>query len=123
MRSTKGSKRVVYLISILFLTACAEVLEKSLSDKEILVTAPVNNLVSSDSIQTFYWEKLPDAKSYQLQIVSPRFDSIATFITDTSVQNSLFLFHLPSGNFQWRVRGKNQNTSTPFSDPRDLFIK
>jgi hypothetical protein len=123
MRSTKEPKRVVYLISILFLTACAEVLEKSLHDKTILVTAPVNNLISSDSIQTFYWEKLSDATSYQLQIVSPRFDSIATFIIDTSVQNNLFPFHLSSGNYQWRVRGNNQNSSTSFSDPRDLFIK
>ncbi len=104
------------------MNACAEVLEKSINNETIIVSAPVNNLISTDSIQTFYWEKVNGATSYELQIVSPIFDSIKTFVTDTTVQTNLFLFSLSSGQYQWRVSAKNLNSATPFSEPRNLTI-
>lgn len=123
MRQTKILPRITSIILLTVLAACAEVIEKSLTNEVLVVSAPVNNLISRDSLQTFHWDILPDAKSYQLQIVSPKFDSIATFITDTNVSTNLFLLHLGAGSYQWRVRATNLSSSTKYSEVRDLTIK
>jgi hypothetical protein len=115
-----------FLVAIFFLTllsSCAEVLEKPLTNDQLTVSAPVDNLVTADSLQTFHWEPLEGASSYQLQIVSPKFDSIVKFVADTSMSINFFPFALKTGQYQWRVRAKNQNTMTQFSAPRNLTIQ
>jgi hypothetical protein len=113
---------VIFVCCLCILTSCAEVIEKSIANKTIIVNSPVNNLISTDSLQTFHWDQLEGATSYQLQIVSPDFDSIARFIADTTIQINFFFFPLNPGKYQWRVSAFNQNTATPFSDPRNLFV-
>jgi hypothetical protein len=104
-------------------SSCEETLEKSLTGKKVILQAPVNNLSTTDTQQTFYWQKSDGALTYQLQIVSPRFDSIVKFVVDTPLTGTMFHTTLGKGNYQWKVRGKNNSTVSDFSDAWHMTIQ
>jgi len=121
----KGTSRIVSILIIIcgINYSCEEVLEPSLESKKVISLAPVDNLISVNASQTFYWETLQGATKYQLQIVSPRFDSIVQLISDTSILINQFTFSLAKGNYQWRVRAINNSTSSNYSDIRKMTIQ
>jgi hypothetical protein len=113
---------VSILLLVLFLAACDEVLETVLTGKKVTLLAPVNNLNTTDTLQTFYWENLDGAVLYQLQIVSPRFDSITRLIMDTTIGRNTFSIDLDTGTYQWRVKALNFSTESGNSDTWNLKI-
>lgn len=115
-------KKYFILLSILFLIACEEVLEISLAGKKTVLLSPVNNLNTVDTLQTFYWQKLNGAVRYQLQIVSPKFDSIVRLIRDTIILQNTFTKDMDTGTYQWRVKAINNGSESDFSDPWNLKI-
>ena len=110
------------LVAILF-SSCEEILEKPLTDTQVVLLSPANNGVFKDSIQLFYWEKLEDSAQYQLQVVSPSFDSIVRLQVDTIVDYNKISLLLNKGKYQWRVRAVNSNTTGKFSNTWSLVIK
>jgi hypothetical protein len=103
-------------------THCKEVFEKSLDKTNVVLSAPVDNLVSDSAAQTFYWQPIDSGINYELQIVSPRFDSIVRFLADTTMLTTVFPFSLTAGQYQWRVRAFNSSSTTVFCVPRSLTI-
>ena len=116
-------KLIAVLMAVTFATACYEALEPSMENVEVVLVAPVNNLVTTDSVHTFFWEEVERATEYELQIVSPRFDSIARFVMDTVVTKNQFTAELDKGVHEWRVRAMNNSTVSPFSAVRRLTIQ
>lgn len=112
----------VFFFLSLILPGCDEALEKDLSKEQVTLLAPVNNLVSGDSSQTFAWQSLEDANAYELQIVSPRFDSIVQFVADTTVKTTFFQFSLQPGSYQWRVRAQNAGSSSLYSVSWNMLL-
>lgn len=105
------------LVNIL---GCEPFLERSISNKQIVLNAPQD----SDSITgqvNFWWNELEFAPKYRLQIVSPNFTAPSLFLLDTVVSSYSYQTSLPSGIYQWRVRGENGNSETPYST-RTLYI-
>jgi hypothetical protein len=113
---------VVFVSSLSILTGCETAFEPDLRDKQVTLISPVNNISTTDTIQTFYWEILDGATEYQLQIVSPRFDSVARLIEDTITGKNTFLIDLDTNNYQWRVRAINSSTFSDYSEIRKLHI-
>jgi len=110
------------MVALMF-AACEEALERSLTNAEVQLVAPVNNLVTQDSVHTFFWEELEGATQFELQIVSPGFDSIARFVVDTTLTRNRFTMELDSGEHEWRVRARNNSTVSPYSAPRRLTVE
>ena len=81
---------LLILLATLTFQSCEETLEISLTDKKVTPLAPADNITTSNSSQTFYWETIDGAAEYQLQVVSPKFDSIAQLITDTIINKNQF---------------------------------
>jgi hypothetical protein len=119
----KKSKWLVLLGVAFILNSCEEVLERSLVDKKVTLQAPVNNLTTTDTAHNFYWEEMEGAMGYQLQIVSPRFDSIVKMVTDTAVTGNQLHLGLNKGAYQWRVRATNNSTTSGYSDAWNLTIQ
>jgi hypothetical protein len=117
-----SSKITKFILPALLFAGCAEIIEKSLTNEQVMLSAPANNVASSDSLQTFYWQKLDGATSYQLQVVSPNFDSIVKLIADTTVNTNMFPISLDTGQYQWKVRAFNASSTTLFSGPWTLTI-
>ena len=109
--------------AILLLCGCEEALETSLVDKKVVLLAPANNLVTTNTEQTFYWETVNGATKYQLTVVTPNFASIAKLVADTLVTKNNFAMTLTPGVYQWRVRAVNNSTQSAYSDEWKFTIQ
>lgn len=91
------------------LIGCAKWVNVDISNETVEILSPINHLKDSIQNKTFWWKELNGANRYQVQIVSPNFDSIVTKIHDiTDSSTSLDLTLLP-GEYQWRIRGINDD--------------
>lgn len=106
-----------------FLNSCDEQLDRDLSKVNVTLLSPANKIITSDTLQTFYWEAVDSLVTYQIQIVSPQFDSIAKLIVDTVISKNQLKLNLNPGLYQWRVRVLNNTSSGPFSQAWKLTIQ
>jgi hypothetical protein len=110
-------------IFLLLMAACEDGATPELKNQQVKLLAPANNVISSDSVQTFYWEELGDSLRYQLQIVSPGFDSIVRLEADTILRRNRLTLKLRSDTYQWRVRAMNSVANSKFSEVFRLIIR
>jgi hypothetical protein len=101
---------------------CKEVFERTLDKDTVVLAAPGNNVSSMSASQTFFWEPVDSGVNYELQIVSPRFDSIVRLAADTFIQRNILTLTLDTAIYQWRVRAFNSSSTTPFSTPWTFTI-
>jgi hypothetical protein len=109
----------IFSISIL---SCEEVFEPNLNSEKINLLTPSDSAISNNSSVVFSWDQKNGSPSYEIQVVRPRFDSNYQVLIDTTVRQSFYLGTLDSGVCQWRVRGFNSSSTTPFSLPRSLSV-
>ncbi|MEM8908240.1 MAG: hypothetical protein AAGD05_10380 [Bacteroidota bacterium] len=103
--------------------ACSDVLLEDISDDQVTLLAPANNVVSNTQTQTFWWEALEDADRYILQIVSPSFDSIVQLVAEVEItEGQTHEMVLNDGVYQWAVIGSNGPTQT-MRNPYNLTIE
>lgn len=109
-------KRSVLLFILLagFFSACTEIFEEDISDKQIEILAPADNLVTTQISLQFWWDEIEDANGYQIQIVSPNFDNVLDLVEDSIVTGDQFVKQFSPGNYEWRIRGVNSETETDF---------
>ena len=112
-----------FLVSGLALSACEEALEKPIDNDQVILRAPGDGVVVNAGNQIFYWDTLMAAKKYELEIVTPSFDAMALLIVDTTIAKNQLSFSLPVGHYQWRVRAKNNSTTSRYSATRKLIIQ
>lgn len=106
MRTTH--KILCSLFGMLLLATCADIQEVDLSDKTVALRAPLNALISDVQVHTFWWETLDDAAYYQIQIVSPSFDSIVQLVEEVTItDDNSYQTTLVNGTYQWTVIGYN----------------
>lgn len=112
---------LICVFSIIFLNSCSDVIEKDLGNSAVTILAPANNAINPNYVQTFWWEYVEGASSYQLQIVKPRFDSVLVLVLDTIIQSNKFTISMLPGNYQWRIKALNGSSETQYIT-RDLII-
>jgi len=117
------ARLIISIVAFIFCSGCETALETDLTDKKPTLLAPANNLITTDSLNTFYWETIDGANNYQLQIVSPQFDSIARLATDTIINRNQFVMKLAPNIYEWRVRAMNSSTHSKYSDTFHLIIQ
>src|SRR5882724_4390572 len=108
----RNKRFIATILILLVVSSCEEALETSLTNNKVVLLAPANNLVTTSTLQSFHWNEMQGANTYELQIVSPGFDSIAKFIVDTTVAGFMYNTTLDQGVYQWRVRAKNNSTTS-----------
>lgn len=124
---TKFIPIIAFMALSISLFSCQDVLESDLSKENIIVIAPSDSARSEDDeAQTFKWDELRDddeidLTGYNLQIVTPSFDAAERLILDSTITGSNYTISLEAGTYQWRVRGENDNTETPYVT-RTLFV-
>lgn len=112
----------VYIFGMLSFYSCEEAFDVDISDKKPTLVSPVNYYSGTDSVPVFYWDSLPSAKTYTIQVVTPRFDSVVKIIKDSTISKNAVSFKLKPGNYEWRIKGNNSNSSSLFSDKWKLTI-
>jgi hypothetical protein len=111
----------IFCVLILFAGSCSDVFEKSIANQTVTLIAPGNKDTSSSYSQTFYWNAVPNALKYEVQIVSPDFVNIKTYI-DTTVTSTRFSYTLSPGRWVWHVRALNGSSQTNYSVSDTLII-
>jgi len=89
--------------------------KNSLASKTIEIIAPEDNLVTTDSLQLFWWEQLNGASNYKLQIIEGSFEIPKQLVKDTLIEDNKLTVELFNGDFQWRVQAHGENDSTDFT--------
>jgi hypothetical protein len=114
--SKKVNRSLIYLplVCLSLLVACKSIIEEDLTEKKIIVNSPSSG-ASTTYNQLFWWEKVEGAITYQLQVATPRFDSLQQLKLDTIVKTNKITFTLPSGKYEWRVRAVNGSYETPYN--------
>lgn len=108
---------------LIILSGCDQVFERNIENEKPVLEFPADGTVTSDSAQTFYWRPLTGALRYEIQIVSPRFDSFPRLIADTIAEHNQVLLHLSRNIYQWRVRAFNNSSTSDYSDTFTLRIQ
>ncbi len=109
--------------TLLLATSCKEILEKDLTKVSVKMVSPIDGVVSDSATQAFYWEPIDSNISYELQVVSPRFDSAVRLVVDTNIKINVLQLTLPAAQYQWRVRAYNSSSTTQFTTPWNLTIQ
>lgn len=102
-------------IVLMIFSACEKVFEENIDkDKVIILTPADSSSVSSQTI-TFWWNEIEGATEYELQVVSPNFDSINALLLDTLLSKNKFVFNFAPGKYQCRVRALNSAYATNYT--------
>lgn len=64
---------------------------------------------------TFWWDEVPGAERYQLQVVSPGFSQTTGLLINEWLTGTTKTTELLPGTYQWRVKGANSQYSTGYS--------
>ena len=109
------------LCSVVMWTGCEDVLVDDLEGKQLLLVAPGDSVTVVQSNIQFVWETLEDAVTYNLQVVSPTFSGIQSYVLDSVVTGNKLAVLLQPGKYSWRVIASNQ-ASEAISEVRYLEV-
>jgi hypothetical protein len=94
---------------------CDDILEINISDDQVALQVPAEGTSASAGNITFWWNELKGARSYQLLIVSPDYQTPKTLLLDSTVITNQFSIELPVGKYQWCVKGTNEGYQTEYN--------
>lgn len=117
------SRNFSVFMLVIFCFGCETAFERSLVDQQPKLIAPGNFYVTSEGEQYFYWSPSQGVLSYELQVVTPKFDSIQRLVIDTLSGFNTLKLTLDTGKYQWRVRAFNYSSKSKYSDTFSIIIK
>jgi len=100
------------LLFTVLVCSCSVFTVKDITKSPVILYSPVDGIKTYTQTQTFWWSPVDEADGYNLLIVSPRFDSIASLIADTNVVGNKFMLTLAPGKYEWSVSAYNSGYST-----------
>ncbi|MBI5542198.1 MAG: hypothetical protein HY951_19230 [Bacteroidia bacterium] len=103
------------VLPVIFITGCEDIIEEDLNGKTITIISPANNYHTTTLSQTFWWNEVVGATSYNLQIVDSSFVTINRLVVDTDITSNKFAYTLYPGTFQWRIKAINGNSETVYT--------
>lgn len=120
-------KPFLYLFFILFssimaISSCNDIIEPSISKKQVILEVPADQYQSSSYTINFWWDEVENALSYHLQVVTPNFISPGNLVLDTIVTKKKISFTLSPGNYQWRVMAENGSSGTVYTAPKNFSV-
>lgn len=108
-----GNTLVGMIVAVATL-ACSDFLIPSIQQSGISVLAPLDSARLYTAQALFWWDPVPGANVYQVQIVKPSFKRIEELIADTLVKSNKMTVDLEPGQYQWRIRAVDDDDHTDF---------
>jgi hypothetical protein len=112
---SKSFKSFLIALPVISIASCSLIFETDISDDEVYINAPVDSLNTTNNFITFWWDYVPEAEKYNLQIVSPSWNSINTLIVDTNLTENKFSISISPGEYDWGVSAYNNSSSTGYT--------
>ncbi len=113
---------ILLLLSLILLNSCRDVFERDISNETVQLLTPNDNYITENTNINFQWKQVEEATHYQIQIVSPKFDTVYTHYFDTTVSSLQLIHTLDPGKYQWKVKARNNAYQTNFSSVYNLNI-
>jgi hypothetical protein len=108
-------KKIYYTLILACLFSCEAVFVEDISNDSVVLLAPLDNSQLNVGNNTFSWELINDAETYQIQIAIPNFENANQIVLDSIVLDNNLLQSLDAGTYQWRVKASNSEYETQFS--------
>ncbi len=102
--------------------SCTAIIEPSIKNSQEKLEAPFNGYQTSTYSVGFWWDEVPNAINYRLQIVTQNFQSPGSLILDSLISGTKFNLSLTPGTYQWRVSAQNGSSNTAFTSPNSFTI-
>ncbi|NVK03783.1 MAG: hypothetical protein HWD92_03125 [Flavobacteriia bacterium] len=100
-------KQIYFLIaSALLMCSCDDIFENEIQGT-VEPILPKEGQVFQTLNVDFWWENLPGAQSYRIQLVKPNFTVPVSVVFDQVLDTNYFSYSLSPGNYQYRIKGKN----------------
>jgi hypothetical protein len=106
--------KLILLSLALICKACSILMEEELTQKQVSIIMPLNEMISSSEVQTFWWLPVEGATEYKIQIVLSGFEQPVKFISDTAIAVTKYEITLDPGRYEWRIRASNSFSSTSY---------
>lgn len=86
-----------------------------ISQNNVALRSPNTPVPLTIASVTFWWDEVPGAERYQLQVVSPGFSQTTNLLINEWLTGTTKTVELLPGTYQWRVKGANSQYSTAYS--------
>lgn len=81
----------------------------NIEHESIILRSPADSLRIKSQTVTFWWDKIENATTYELIIVSPGFENVEKLKLQIQTSSNQYQYLLDSGTYQWSVQAINQN--------------
>src|SRR5690606_37318829 len=109
----KTGIRFLYLLMVITLVGCEDILEEDISGDMVQLIFPLEGAEVANNVVNFQWISLRGADSYRIQI----YNSGQGLVLDAVTEGANFVYPLNSGEYQWRIKGKNFAYQTEYTFP------
>lgn len=95
-----------------------------LSNQQVVLTSPDNNVYKNSTDLTIKWQKLAAATSYYVEVINTT-TSESVYKSESTTETSVTLNSTnltKDANYQWKVRGINSTSQTAQFSSRNFFI-
>ncbi len=107
--------KIFLVIFVVFFAACEAIFLENITNDIVVVVAPKDNVQVEEGAVNFIWENILDASSYHLQIAKPTFNQASQIILDTTITKNSFTHTMKIGEYEWRVKAKNEEYETGYT--------
>jgi hypothetical protein len=105
----------IFFLLLLSFWACEEIEQDELDKRKVVLTAPTDQLITTNLSHTFLWEEVEKAEGYVLQIAQPSFKEIQQFVLNVDLPETTYDYTLAPGIYEWRVKAYNNISETDFT--------
>lgn len=92
---------------LFFFVSCDDFLVEDISDNQVEILAPKDNVIVNSNKLTLVWEALDGAESYHVIVVSPSFSEVLYYACDSVTEDYKVEVSLPNGAYEWSVQASN----------------
>jgi len=108
---------------ILAFISCDSVFEDDLALTAVEINSPPDNAELESATVLFNWDSVPEALTYNIEIISPAFDTEnPDYFWDSTLTEFSFSSQLEIGAYEWRVKALNSSSETCFSESNFSII-
>ncbi|MEM9686564.1 MAG: fibronectin type III domain-containing protein [Bacteroidota bacterium] len=117
MKTTlKNGCLLLLLACVIHLLSCEEIIgEEDISEVQLVLTAPSDGAVLTETDITLSWEPLKGADQYHIQIATPSFEGALQVVKDSILPGNNLSVALTPNAYEWRVKAVNSAFETEFS--------
>ena len=107
---------------LLVFTSCKDVIEKNIEgDTPVIILPAAGDTIPFNPVH-FKWEELDGATKYRVEIVSPSFSAIQSFVVDSVVTGTNFYFGLDSAQYEFRLTALNAGYESHTTAPVTFWV-